>query len=231
MEFTSCVKHLVAYPIETGCPQCNNEVKDKTIEILGECNININKFEFTPEELKLIQWDQYFLSMCMTVATNSKCHSRQIGALMVRDKSIISTGYNGPPRGIGNCDERHLVDPALMLAYVGAGCDVEDIPKGKCPRYTLGFKSGQGLEWCVAGHAERNVLINAAREGIPTKGATLYMDCGIPCTPCMVEIINAGISEIVVQSFSHYDSSAKYLLVNSKTLKCRKYFSPKYYDV
>jgi deoxycytidylate deaminase len=81
------------------------------------------------------------------------------------------------------------------------------------------------LDVCVAGHAERNALINAARLGIETRGfkhdpTTLYMSCGIPCTPCMVEIINAGVSEIVVTSISFYDQSAEYLLQNSE-LKIR----------
>ena len=72
----------------------------------------------------------------------------------------------------------------------------------------MGYKSGEGLQWCIAGHAERNSLINSARMGIKTKHTTLYMDCGIPCTPCLVEIINAGVSEIVVSKTSFYDSSA-----------------------
>ena len=83
-------------------------------------------------------------------------------------------------------------------------------------------KSGEGLEWCVAGHAERNALINAARFGIETKGTTMYMDCGTPCTPCLVEIINAGIEEIVITKEHYYDQSAEYLLKESG-LKWRIY--------
>ena len=75
---------------------------------------------------------------------------------------------------------------------------------------------------CVAGHAERNALINAARQGVATKGAKLYMNCGIPCTPCLVEIINAGIEEIIVTKLTYYDESAEYLVNNSK-LKVRTY--------
>ena len=96
--------------------------------------------------------------------------------------------------------------------------------EGVCPRYVpeFGFKSGEGLEWCVAGHAERNALINAARAGIATKGLKMYMDCQIPCTPCLVEIINAGIEEIIVTGFKFYDQSAEYVLSESG-LKWRIY--------
>jgi deoxycytidylate deaminase len=91
-----------------------------------------------------------------------------------------------------------------------------------CPRKVLNYKSGEGLSWCVAGHAERNALINSAREGISTKGAKLYLTCGVPCTPCMVEIINAGISEVIVTSFEIYDESSMYL-VNNSDIKMRTY--------
>lgn len=178
-----------------------------------------------------MEWDQWYHEICMTIAKKSQCLSRKIGAILVRDKAIISQGYNGPPRGVITCDERWLQDPEMIKA---AG--LQDMPakeflnkyteelEGKCPRYAkeFGFKSGQGLEWCVAGHAERNTLINAARFGISTKGTTMYMDCGIPCTPCLVEIINAGVAEIVVTKMTFYDQSAEYLL-NQSGLKYRVY--------
>ena len=71
-------------------------------------------------------------------------------------------------------------------------------------------------------HAERNAIINAARFGIATKGTKMYMDCGVPCTPCLVEIINAGIEEIIVTKYEFYDQSAEYLLEQSG-LPCRVY--------
>jgi dCMP deaminase len=162
--------------------------------------------------------DEWFFRLCLEVGSNSKCLSRKIGAVLVRDKSVISTGYNGPPRGIPTCDQRWIIDREFLKKY---GSEVKkETTKGKCPRYTIGFKSGEGLDICVAGHAERNALINAARLGIETRGfkhdpTTLYMSCGIPCTPCMVEIINAGVSKIVVTAISFYDQSAEYLLQNS----------------
>ena len=174
-----------------------------------------------------MEWDPWFLEMCNTVAKKSQCHSRQIGTVLVREKSIISTGYNGPPRGVMPCDERWLCDLKLMEAS-GLGNITKDFYvehlEGVCPRYVpeMGFKSGEGLEWCGAGHSERNSLINAARHGIETNGTTLYMSCGIPCTPCLVEIINAGVVEIVVTKFQFYDISSEYTLKNSN-LSARLY--------
>jgi dCMP deaminase len=174
-------------------------------------------------------WDEWYHELCETVAKNSKCLSRHIGAIMVRDKAVISQGYNGPPRGVPHCDIRHQFDKDLMDEYIRVNASDEDITEitattevGTCPRYILGYKSGEGLDLCVAGHSERNVLINASRMGIATKGAKLYMNCGIPCTPCLVEIINAGIEEIIVTKYEFYDRSAEYLLLNnSNNLKYR----------
>lgn len=158
-------------------------------------------------------WDEYFYNVCRQVARNSKCLSRRIGAVLVNDKSIVSTGYNGPPRGVPRCDLRWRLDPAFMNKYTDKIGDQDVI--GKCPRHIIGFKSGEGLDVCPAGHAERNALINAARHGIATKNTTLYMTCGIPCGPCMIEIINAGVREIVVTSLSFYDETSLYLLDQS----------------
>jgi len=158
-------------------------------------------------------WDDYFYNVCRQVARNSKCLSRRIGAVMVKDKSIVSTGYNGPPRGVPRCDLRWKLDPGFIEKY-GHHAEGKEV-EGKCPRYVIGFESGQGLEVCPAGHAERNALINAARYGISTIGTTIYMTCGIPCSPCLIEIINAGVKEIVVTSLQIYDETSIYLLDQS----------------
>ena len=73
--------------------------------------------------------------------------------------------------------------------------------------------------------AERNALINAARMGIQTKDCYLYMDCGVPCTPCLVEIINAGIKEIIITELKFYDQSSQYLLKEADDLQVRLYSS------
>jgi len=182
-----------------------------------------------------MEWDEWYYKLCNVVGAKSQCLSRKIGALIVRDKAVIAQGYNGPPRGVRTCDERWFVDSEMRIK---AGFETSDEEmtdsylaevfkeklEGICPRYVpdMGFKSGEGLEWCVAGHAERNAIINAARAGIATKGTTMYMDCGTPCTPCLVEIINSGISEIVITKEYYYDQSAEYLLKESG-LKWRIY--------
>jgi len=158
------------------------------------------------------RWDVYFLGIANSVAQNSKCLSRKIGAIIVKDKSIISTGYNGPPRGVPECDRRWKLDEALMSIHQTSDRN------GRCPRHVLGYGSGQGLEYCVAGHGERNAIVNAARMGICVSGATMYCNCPVPCSPCLVEIINAGIKEVVVTPGGHYDITSKYLIKESGLL-------------
>lgn len=166
-------------------------------------------------------WDNYFLSICKTIAKNSKCLSRKIGSIIVKDRSILSTGYNGPPRGVPHCSERYSITPVIDVMLIDAlrnkfGEDADlDSFANICPRQILGFKSGKGLEFCIAGHAERNALINAAREGIKVKGASLYLDTGIPCKDCCIEIINAGIVEIVCTEIVYYDEISRFLVKNS----------------
>lgn len=153
-------------------------------------------------------WDKYFYSVCRQVSQNSKCFSRKIGTVLVKDKSIISTGYNGPPRGIPRCDLRWEIDGSLN------DYNVDDVIN-KCPRRVLGYKSGEGLDMCTATHAEVNAVVNAARLGIPTIGSTMYMTCEIPCHNCLQVLINAGVKEIVVTSLNTYDNTSMYLLNQS----------------
>lgn len=164
--------------------------------------------------------DEWFYDMSLTVGSYSKCHSRKIGAVMARGKSIVSTGYNGPPRGIPTCDQRWVIDEVFKNKYghhmLNKHPDIKyKTTEGFCPRRVIGFGSGEGLEVCPAGHAERNALINAAKLGVSTKGTTLYMSCGVPCTPCTAEILNAEVDEIVCTSIHIYDETAMYLLENS----------------
>ncbi len=170
-----------------------------------------------------MEWDEWYHEVCMVIAKKSQCLSRKIGAILVRDKTIISQGYCGPPRGVPHCWERYALDSKLQALLTKDGkTPSEDDINNVCPRYIAGFKSGEGIEWCVSGHAERNALINAARHGIETKGTIMYMDCGVPCGPCLTEIINSGVEEIVITKMEFYDISAEYLLKNS-SLKVRVY--------
>ncbi len=171
---------------------------------------------------KVSEWDKYFLGIAESVAANSKCLSRKIGAILVQDKIVISEGYNGPPRGVPHCGaERMATDYKLQEAIrQEPTANIHELthPSETCPRQLLGYKSGEGLEWCIAGHAERNALISAARLGIAVKGATMYMSCPTPCTPCLIEIMNAGVKEIVFTEWHYYDLMSEWLLHNGNIM-------------
>jgi len=163
------------------------------------------------------RWDQYFLNICNTIGAHSSCLSRQIGAIIVRDKSIISTGYNGPPRGVPHCGhERFMLDNRLKVIEGTLISDVNTI----CPRYIMGAKSGDMLDLCIAAHAEMNCIANAAKLGVSVDGATMYMNTEVCCRYCMAIIINAGIEELVVTESKVYDESSKFMTRNS-TIKVR----------
>jgi dCMP deaminase len=165
-------------------------------------------------------WDEYYHKICEAVASKSPCLSRHIGAVLIRDKSIVSTGYNGPPRGVPHCGaERFLLDenlPNLMTNIVRHRIDVE------CPRKILGYESGTHMELCPAQHAEENCVSNAARNGTSTLGTTLYMNSVIPCNKCLGTLINAGIVEIVVDEIKNYDKHTQFIIDNSK-IKIRSF--------
>ncbi len=174
------------------------------------------------------RWDVYFHSICEAVASKSPCLSRKIGAILVRDHSIVSTGYNGPPRGIPHCGiDRLRADDTLWNELIDRRIlfPNEIIPdefSTTCPRKLLGFKSGEGMEWCPAQHAEINCVSNAARNGVSTLGTTLYMNCVIPCKNCFGTLINAGIVEVVVDNPSPYDKFTQYL-INNSDIKIRRF--------
>ena len=120
-------------------------------------------------------WDQYFLEIAQLLTKRSTCLRRQVGALIVKDKRILATGYNGAPTGIEHC------------ATAG------------CLREKLKVPPGERHELCRGLHAEQNVLLQAARYGLLVAGATLY-STHQPCIICTKMLINAGIKEIVVLS-------------------------------
>jgi len=116
-------------------------------------------------------WEEYFLKIATEVAERSTCVRRQVGALVVKDKRILATGYNGAPRGL-----RHCID-------IG------------CLRESAGAESGQVHELCRGLHAEQNAIIQAATYGVPIQGAVLY-GTHQPCVLCTKMLINAGIEAI-----------------------------------
>ena len=125
------------------------------------------------------RWDTYYHRICRAVASKSPCLSRQIGAILVKENVIVSTGYNGPARGYPHCAD-------------------------SCPRKAKGYASGEGLHECPATHAEANCIISAARIGAAVSGSTLYMNCIIPCKDCMSLLVNAGVREVVVNDIIAY---------------------------
>ncbi|MBN1226580.1 MAG: cytidine/deoxycytidylate deaminase family protein [Deltaproteobacteria bacterium] len=116
-------------------------------------------------------WSEYFMTIAKLVSKRSTCLRRNIGAVLVKDKRIIATGYNGAPTGIRHCEETG------------------------CLREKLGIKSGERHELCRGLHAEQNVIIQAAYYGVSTKDTVLY-STHKPCIICSKMIINAGIKTI-----------------------------------
>jgi len=117
-------------------------------------------------------WDDYFMNIAKVVASRSNCIKRKVAAVIVKDKRIISTGYNGTPRGTRNCSE------------------------GGCPRCNGFSESGKNLEECVCSHGEENAIVQASYHGISIKDSTIYTTFS-PCLMCTKMIINAGIKEVV----------------------------------
>lgn len=156
-------------------------------------------------EAKQKRWDTYFHLICEAVASKSPCLSRKIGAILVQDYSIVATGYNGPARGVPHCESAAFPRKSMEQKNKLWGC----------PRKAKGFKTGEGLELCPAEHAESNCIANAARLGVSVLGTTLYMNCIAPCKRCAGILINAGISEIVVDSTENYDELGKFILSHS----------------
>lgn len=117
-------------------------------------------------------WNEYFMDITRLVARRSTCMRRQVGAVMVKEKNILATGYNGTPSGIKHCDETG------------------------CLREQLQVPSGERHELCRGLHAEQNAIIQAARHGVNISGSTLYCT-NSPCIICTKMLINAGIRNVV----------------------------------
>jgi dCMP deaminase len=151
----------------------------------------------TASPLDRPDWDTYFMNIAHVVATRGNCLRRQVAAVVVKDDRIISTGYNGTPRGVKNC------------------CD------GGCPRCASDAPSGTELGECICAHAEENAISQAAHHGISVDGAKLY--CTIsPCLMCAKMIINSGISEVVYEDEYHFTEQTADLLAQAG-IGCRRY--------
>ncbi len=141
-------------------------------------------------------WDEYFMEIAEVVAKRSNCCRRHVAAVIVKDNRIISTGYNGTPRGITNCSD------------------------GGCERCNSDIPSGQSLSDCICAHAEENAIVQAAYHGISVKDATIYTTFS-PCPYCTRMIINSGISEVIFKEFYTIDERSINLLETAK-IKIKK---------
>jgi dCMP deaminase len=134
-------------------------------------------------ELPRPGWDQYFMDIAKVAASRSNCLKRKVAAIIVRDKRIISTGYNGTPRGTKNCNE------------------------GGCPRCNSLATSGTNLDECLCSHGEENAIVQAAYHGVGLSGSTIYSTLA-PCLMCAKMIINSGIAEVVYNKDYQLNESA-----------------------
>ncbi len=141
-------------------------------------------------------WDDYFMSIAEQVATRSTCLRRQIGAVLVKDRRILSTGYNGVPSGLSHCEE------------VGCIREQHNIP------------SGTRHEFCRGLHAEQNTVIQAARHGISIDGATIYSTTH-PCVQCTKILLNAGVKEIIYRN--DYPDELSDLLLGEAEIVVRRF--------
>ena len=145
--------------------------------------------------MERVSKNNYYLDIAQTVSERSTCLRRRFGAIIVKNDVIVSTGYNGAPRGRKNCNEL-----------------------GSCYRDSLGIPKGERYELCRSVHAEANAIISASREQM--LGATLYMCCTDPkteeiiggmnsCMMCKRQIINAGIDKVIIRN-----NKLEYTVVN-----------------
>ena len=137
------------------------------------------------------------MDIAHVVARRSNCCRRHVAALIIHGKRIISTGYNGTPRGIRNCFD------------------------GGCPRCATAKESGENLGDCICAHAEENAIVQAAHHGIAVDGGILYCTTS-PCLMCAKMIINAGITGVIYEHEYHFTRQAK-ALFKEADVKCRRF--------
>ena len=148
------------------------------------------------KKIKRPSWDEYFMQTAYLVSQRASCLRRKVGAVLVKDKHILATGYNGAPAGVDHCE------------VTG------------CLRQKLNVPSGQRHEICRGLHAEQNVILQAARHGVSVKDSVIYIT-NTPCSICAKMIINSGIKEVVV-SEEYPDQMAAGFLKDGK-VKVRKF--------
>lgn len=141
-------------------------------------------------------WDTYFMKMAFLAASRGTCVRRKVGAVIVKDKNVLATGYNGPPSGLLHCE---VVS---------------------CIRIDMNIKSGERHELCRGLHAEQNAIIQAAVHGTSIRDSVIYVTTH-PCVVCSKMIINAKIKEIIYAE-GYPDELAELMIIESR-IKTRKF--------
>jgi dCMP deaminase len=141
-------------------------------------------------------WDEYFMSLARLAATRSTCLRRHVGAVIVKDRMVLSTGYNDTPRGMRNCGD------------------------GGCERCGSGAPSGAALDTCLCLHAEQNAVVQAAYHGVGISGAAIYCTHQ-PCLTCAKMVVNAGITRIVYDE--PYPDPLAERLLREASVECVRY--------
>jgi len=163
-------------------------VNDKTIEVLSKKIHKLVEDWLYKLQDKRPNWDNYFMDIAEQIKVRATCMSSKKGAIIVKDKMIISTGYNGSPKGIKHC--------------TAGGCE-------RCTLRHLGrIKSGVYSAPCICCHSEENAIVQAGYNGVSTKGATMYTTF-TPCTMCAKMIINAGIKKVIAKKIYPDDVGTK----------------------
>lgn len=142
-------------------------------------------------------WDTYFMDITQVVKRRSSCLRRQVAAVIVHERRLIATGYNGTPAGVKNCDA------------------------GGCPRCASAAPSGDQLGDCICSHAEENAILQAARYGVALKDAVLYCTDS-PCLLCAKMILTAGIREVVYEQPYRFNDQVAALFAEAG-VRCRPY--------
>ncbi|KAG8847459.1 Deoxycytidine monophosphate (dCMP) deaminase [Tulasnella sp. 330] len=159
----------------------------------------LDSLDLRNEERLRPSWDSYFMTLSELAAQRCNCMKRRVGAILVRNNRIVSTGYNGTPRGLKNCNE------------------------GGCPRCNGEARSGEALDECLCLHAEENALLEAGRERVGD-GAVLYCNT-CPCLRCAVKIIQTGVKE-VVYNFAYSMDEATARVLKEAGVRLRQHSPP-----
>ncbi|TPX59960.1 hypothetical protein SpCBS45565_g07626 [Spizellomyces sp. 'palustris'] len=140
---------------------------------LAELHTVLRAAKLTDPERLRPSWDSYFMQLCNLAARRSNCMKRRVGCILVKDRRIMATGYNGTPRGVKNCNE------------------------GGCPRCNDNAPCGSGLDVCLCLHAEENALLEAGRERVDNGGDSILYCNTCPCLGCAKKIVQVGVKEVV----------------------------------